>query len=108
LARFGGKLRGIDGILALAAGIREVGTALGFTRNFFDLDTPKYRGVRLRFQATAGADIEIMVDGVVIARERMTGSSSPRYEFNVPAGLHGVRVKKYDPGFFLLDRVIID
>jgi hypothetical protein len=159
-------------------GGEEDGTALGFTRNSFDLGTPKYRaadylydtpkgkpsagriapcgipgadfssssviwehpapggaeanghvqfdewrtfkgylfrtkgkgsrGVRLRFQPTDGADIEIMVDGVVIARERMTGSSSARYEFTVPAGLHGVRVKKYDPGFFLLDRVLID
>jgi hypothetical protein len=161
------------------SGGEDDGTALGFTKDAFDLDTPKYRAlavlhdgskprprageaapcsiwgadfsassviwehpapggkeslgpaqldewrthkgylfrvmkarrfaVSLEFErATPGTVIEIMLDGEVIAKEGMEGAASPGYAVDLAPGLHGLRVKKCTPGYFMLKRVIVE
>lgn len=162
----------------VTTGGEDDGTALGFTKDAFDLDTPKYRaadflydtpkwkpsagklapcsidgadfsvnsviwehpapggaetpgaaqfdewrvfkgylfrtasagrrGLTLGFRETEGADAEILMDGKLIAKERISGTSSPRYEFDAGPGLHGLRVKITGTNYFMLERISID
>ena len=64
-------------------------------------------GISLEYINTTGAIIEVMVDGVIIAKETLSGASSRWFNVQLSPGLHGIRIKKLDPGFFMLNKVKI-
>lgn len=77
-----------------------------FKGYLFSTDVDREASITLIYDDTAGAYIEIMVDGVVINKEIITGQKSPAYKVNLKKGLHGLRVKKIDPGYFFLREII--
>jgi hypothetical protein len=62
----------------------------------------------LEFRNTKNAEIEIMVDGDVLVLENMSGKKSETYTLQLSEGLHGIRIKKNNPGYFLLDKIVIE
>jgi hypothetical protein len=158
-------------------GGEDKGTALGFTQDAFDLDTPKYRAldsilakarpaagaghlapcvipgadfsvnstpwlhpapagaetlggvefgewntfkgylfrttkdgrysINLAFRETTDAQIEITVDGKLLASGSISGRNAS-YSLILSSGLHGVRVKKLNPGYFYLNSIQIN
>jgi hypothetical protein len=63
--------------------------------------------IGLSYSQTSNAYIEIMVDGKVVAREKMSGTASPVYSINLKKGLHAIRVKKMDAGNIFLNYIQI-
>ncbi len=61
--------------------------------------------IDLTFNNASGAQIEVMLDGAVIAKEQMSGTSSPSYSVTLEKGLHGIRVRKLNAGSFFLNSV---
>jgi hypothetical protein len=61
--------------------------------------------ISLNFANTTGAIVEIMVDGSIIAKETMSGSKSIKYIVALSKGLHGIRIRKYDNGEFILKSI---
>lgn len=78
-----------------------------FKGYLFRTDVDCEVSITLIYNETAGANIEIMVDGAVISKEIITGTTSPVYKVNLKKGLHGLRVKKIDPGYFFLKEIAI-
>lgn len=64
-------------------------------------------GIILEYDRSPGALVEIMVDGVVIMKEKISGNVSRRCEVSLLPGLHGIRIRKLDPGYFTLNKVRI-
>jgi hypothetical protein len=63
--------------------------------------------IQLTFNSTSNANIEIMVDGSVIAKTILSGTSSPTFSVTLDKGLHGIRVRKLNAGSFFLTSVRI-
>lgn len=61
----------------------------------------------LSYNNTTSADIEVMVNGSVIARQILSGTSSPAWTVTLSPGLHGIRVRKANPGYFFLNSIDI-
>lgn len=63
--------------------------------------------ITLAFSETQSAMMEVMVDGEVLAREAVSGTQMT-CSVVLDAGLHAIRVKKVDPGYFYLYSIAID
>jgi hypothetical protein len=63
--------------------------------------------ISLSYRQTNDVFMEIMVDGTVIAKENISGTESRSLSVHLTPGLHGIRVKKMDPGYFFLNAIRI-
>jgi len=73
----------------------------------FRVSTEGTYSIQLSYNNTIDANIEIMVDGVVITKQLMFGTSSPAFQVHLTPGLHGIRVKKLNSGYFWLNNIQI-
>jgi len=63
--------------------------------------------ISLSFSSTIDADMEIMVDGQLIVRELLSGTTSPGYVVTLLPGLHALRIKKANTGYLYLESIRI-
>ena len=63
--------------------------------------------ITLSFKDTTDALMEIMVDGELVAKETLSGSHAS-FSVLLDPGLHGVRIKKVNPGYFFFNGILIE
>ncbi len=75
----------------------------------FRTRTNRTIGITLEYQNVTDAYMEIMVDGIIIAKESLSGTRSPRYTVSLSKGLHAIRLKKLNTeGSLFLETIILD